>query len=105
MINSRRLLDHGRLRLADLSLVLRQPEWRDEDRNTLKTAISNADHIFVNHINGQEAFLGVGDKLLKFALDVGYERRLTETVTDSNGRTVFELFRFQQGDAQRLQAQ
>jgi hypothetical protein len=59
----------------------------------------------MNHINGQEAFRGVGGKLSKFASDAGYERRLIETVTDSNGRTVFELFRFQQGDAQRLQAQ
>lgn len=48
MLNSLRWPDHGRLRLADLSFLLRRPEWRDEDRNPLKTGISNADLIFVN---------------------------------------------------------
>jgi hypothetical protein len=94
VINSLRLLDRGRLSLVDLSFVLHQPFWRNEDTQTVMAAISNPEHIFVNHTNGREAFQGVGDRLLKFASDAGYERKVVEAIRDSNSRPVFELFRF-----------
>jgi hypothetical protein len=94
MMNSLRLLDHGTLRLNELGSLLRQPEWRDDDRKILLAAISDPDRVFVNYTDGQEASQGVSEKLSKFAHAAGYERTALETIADRNRRPVFELFRF-----------
>jgi hypothetical protein len=46
-------------------------------------------------MRGQESFVGVGDRLTKFALERGYQRVLLETIADRNQRPVFQIYRFQ----------
>ncbi len=96
MMNSLRLLGSGTLRLNELSF-LREPEWRDDERKILMAAISDPGHVFVNHVAGQEAFQSVGERLSGFAHQAGYQRVPLETISDRNGRPVFELFRFDCG--------
>lgn len=54
---------------TDLSLLPCQTKWRDNERNMVKTEITNPDHIFVNHIDGQEAFRGIGTVRSALAVD------------------------------------
>lgn len=60
----------------------------------LRSMLSDPAAIWVDHVAGKEAFQGVGETLDKFAAGAGYHREPLRTVTDSNGRAVFEIFRF-----------
>jgi hypothetical protein len=45
-------------------------------------------------VAGREDFHGVDAHLDRFASMTGYRRELIRTIADSNGRPVFEIFRF-----------
>ncbi|HEY1239592.1 MAG TPA: glycosyltransferase family 39 protein [Bryobacteraceae bacterium] len=95
ILNSVRVLDRGRLQLVELGFILNQPEFGDREKKYLSDLISLPHHLFVNHMRGQESFVGVGDRLTKFALERGYQRVLLETIADRNQRPVFQIYRFQ----------
>jgi hypothetical protein len=61
---------------------------------TILSEISDPHHVFVDHTPELEEFKGVGEHLLRWALNSGYEQVHLETVCDGNGRPVFEIFRF-----------
>ena len=61
---------------------------------TLGRILSQPDSVFVGHVPEREAFPGVGARLQRFADSAGYHRQMLQTVFDSNGRPVFEIFRF-----------
>ncbi len=52
------------------------------------------DHIFINHTKDFTFFPGVNDKLVKYAADNGYRREIMAVIPDSNGRPVYEVYRF-----------
>jgi hypothetical protein len=52
------------------------------------------DYIFINHTKDFTFFPGVNDKLVKYAADNGYRREIMAVIPDSNGRPVYEVYRF-----------
>jgi hypothetical protein len=63
----------------------------------LRSMLSDPGAVWVDHVPDKEAFSGVGATLDKFATGAGYRREPLRTITDSNGRAVFQIFRFARG--------
>jgi hypothetical protein len=65
----------------------------EQDRKSIDWLLTD-DPIFVTHVPGQENFPEVRPNLDRAATDRGLRRELIKIVPDSNGRPVFEIFRF-----------
>jgi hypothetical protein len=65
-----------------------------EQQAQLRAMLSDTSAIWLGHAAGREAFPGVDAHLERFAFMAGYRRELIRTIADSNGRPVFEIFRF-----------
>jgi hypothetical protein len=63
----------------------KEDEWR---------ALSDPAGIWLEHVAGLEATRGVNERIRKAAGAAGFEPVMTETYLDSNGRAVFQTFRF-----------
>ncbi len=97
-INATSQLNHqGRLRLHPAEGALRNPTPEAGQAVQLRAMLADSNALWVDHVPGREAFHGVGANLEKFAAQAGYRRELLRTVTDSNGRPVFEIFRYRPG--------
>jgi 4-amino-4-deoxy-L-arabinose transferase-like glycosyltransferase len=68
------------------------PDPGTQDR--LRAMLSESDALWVDHVPDREVFRGAGSNIEKLARAAGYRRELLETVRDSNGRPVFEIFRY-----------
>src|ERR1035441_2616488 len=66
----------------------------DADREYLSRTISAPGAVFINHTKDFEFFPGVNGKLVKYAADAGYRREVMAVIPDSNGRPVYEVYRF-----------
>jgi 4-amino-4-deoxy-L-arabinose transferase-like glycosyltransferase len=90
-INATSQLNHrGRLHLQYVQGRVADPEAGAQ----LRSMLSDSGAVWVNHVASREAFQGVGANLEKFASAAGYRREVLRIVADSNGRPVFEVFRF-----------
>ncbi|MCU1233461.1 MAG: hypothetical protein JWP63_1428 [Candidatus Solibacter sp.] len=94
MLDSLRLLSRGKLPLRVGMDPIGKRELTDADREYLDRIISSPGNLFLNHTKDFEFFTGVNDKLVKFAAAAGYQRELLTTISDSNGRPVYEVYRF-----------
>jgi Dolichyl-phosphate-mannose-protein mannosyltransferase len=94
IMDSLRLLDRGKLPLRIGTDPITKPELTDGDREFLAQVISSPEHVFINHTKDFEFFAGVNDKLVKYAETAGYRRQIECVVPDSNGRPVYEVYRF-----------
>ena len=94
MMDSLRLLSRGKLPLRVGTDPISKPDLTDADREFLARMISEPDHVFINHTKDFEFFTGVNDKLVKYAADAGYRREIMAVIPDSNGRPVYEVYRF-----------
>jgi 4-amino-4-deoxy-L-arabinose transferase-like glycosyltransferase len=92
MFNSLVLLSsgHGDMRTGNEPFMSDQMEER-----SLKQALSmtHEGDLFVDHVAGQEVFEGVRKRLDGFMKSRGFEPEVLQTISDSNGRPVFEIFR------------
>ena len=52
------------------------------------------DQVFINHTTEFTFFPGVNDKLVNYAAAAGYRREVMAVIPDSNGRPVYEVYRF-----------
>ena len=80
-----RLLHAGKLPLGDVPM--------EEDQ--LRAALADTRNVFVLHTKPYEVFPENAAKLKKVAADAGYQGQLMETISDTHGRPVYELYRFQ----------
>jgi 4-amino-4-deoxy-L-arabinose transferase-like glycosyltransferase len=80
------------LRYAQGPLLSAAPS--SDEAAQLRAMLADTGAVWVDHVATREVFQGVGANLEKFASAAGYRRELLRTVTDSNGRPVFEIFRF-----------
>ena len=94
IMDSMRLLSRGKLPLRVGTDPINKPALADADREFLAKAISGPGNIFINHTKDFEFFSGVNDKLVKYAADAGYRREVIAVIPDSNGRPVYEVYRF-----------
>jgi 4-amino-4-deoxy-L-arabinose transferase-like glycosyltransferase len=88
------LAGEGRLPLRPANDLLMSDTPSETERTILSRILSYPDSIFVGHVPAREEFRGVGARLQRFADSTGYHRQPLQTVFDSNGRPVFEIFRF-----------
>jgi 4-amino-4-deoxy-L-arabinose transferase-like glycosyltransferase len=88
------LTHQGRLRLRSAQGALTDQVPSPEQQAQLRAMLADTSAIWLGHAAGREAFRGVEAHLERFASTAGYQRELIRTVADSNGRPVFEIFRF-----------
>ena len=94
MMDSLRLLSRGTLPLRVGTDPISKPALNDVDHEFLSKAITGAGNVFINHTKDFEFFSGVNDKLVRYAGDAGYRREIMAVLPDSNGRPVYEVYRF-----------
>lgn len=95
MFDVLRLLNQGRLSLVDGTYDLNKPELDWKDKLLVLHRISKPESIFVGHPDGSELFQGVNARLASLAAEAGYRRVTIADIADRNGRTMFEVFRFE----------
>jgi len=88
------LAARGHLPLGYAGDPLRTETPNATERTQLAAVLANSNSIFVAHVPEREAFQGVNERLDRFAESAGYRKQMIEVVPDSNGRPVFEIFRF-----------
>jgi hypothetical protein len=94
-MNATAQLNHqGRLHVQSAQSVLMNGLPGPDAAAKLRSMLSDPGAVWVDHVTAREAFQGVGANLEKFASSAGFRRELVRTVTDSNGRAIFEIFRF-----------
>ncbi len=94
ILDSLRLLSHGKLILREGSEPVNKPELTEADRDEIVKRVSDPDAVFVGRAAPAEVFQGVTEKLVRAAADGGYSRRTIATISDGFGRPMFEVFRF-----------
>jgi 4-amino-4-deoxy-L-arabinose transferase-like glycosyltransferase len=88
------LTHQGRLHIQSAQGSLMGPSPNPEQQAQLAAMLSDTGAIWLDHVAGREDFHGVDAHLERFASMTGYRRELIRTIADSNGRPVFEIFRF-----------
>jgi 4-amino-4-deoxy-L-arabinose transferase-like glycosyltransferase len=94
IIDPLRVLDRGLLPLRVGDDVLHNPQLDDEDRKRILERLPDTASLFVGHVPSREEWAGSGARLMNTAAASGYRKVLLDTVPDSHGRPVFEVFRF-----------
>lgn len=94
IMDSMRLLTRGKLPLRVGTDPITKPALDPADREFLARTITGPGHVFINHTTGFEFLTGVNDKLVKYAAGAGYRREVMAIIPDSNGRPVYEVYRF-----------
>jgi hypothetical protein len=88
------LMHLGRLHLRPAHGPLSTDSPSPEQQAQLQAMLLDTDAVWIGYVTAREEFKGVNAHLAKFASSSGYRRDLMRTVADSNGRPVFEIFRF-----------
>ena len=85
----------GRSNLSESDSLLMQSTPDPGQRREIDAMLLDPNALFVDHIPAFEVFRGVGAHLEATARSEGYEKIPIRTVADRNGRSIFEVFRFQ----------
>jgi hypothetical protein len=88
------LTHQGRLHMWSAQGALMGDSPSPDQQAQLLAMLADTSAIWLGHVAGREAFEGVDAHLERFASMAGYEPELIRTVADSNGRPVYEIFRF-----------
>ena len=88
------LSHQGRLRIQPAHGALMDDSPNLEQQAQLRAMLADTDAIWLGHAAGHEDFQGVNTRLDRFASMAGYRKEAIRTVADSNGRPIFEIFRF-----------
>lgn len=92
--NSIQLAHRGRLKTGygEPPLEAAMPN-RDQTAQILYM-LNDPGAIFVSHTPGWEVYGGIVERLEQFASAAGFHKQVRNTIWDSNGRAVFEVFEF-----------
>lgn len=77
-----------------LLLTERRAPFAWNDRPYQAEIFADLDDLWIGTLRPFEAFANVNRDLQQAAADAGYDRQVVETVSDRQGRPVFELFQF-----------
>ena len=94
IIDSLRLLSHGKLKLREGSDPVNKSELTAEDRQEIARRVADPESLFIGRAKPVEVFQGVTEKMVRIAADAGYARQTVAAISDSYGRPMFEVFRF-----------
>ena len=88
------LTHQGRLRIRSAQGALEGDSPNPEQQAQLLAMLSDSDAIWLEHVRGREFFEGGDEHLERFASMAGFQSDLVRTVPDSNGRPIYQIFRF-----------
>ncbi len=94
IFDSLNLLHQGRLKLRVGSGPVETGIPSEDQRDDLDFMLQDPTGLWVGHVTEKEVSAGIGARLDEAAAEVGLERQDLRVVTDSNGRPMFEVFRF-----------
>jgi Dolichyl-phosphate-mannose-protein mannosyltransferase len=86
--------ERGRLPLRIGEGALKTASPNEDERKEIDWVFSNQDAIFVTHVVGRENWPEVRTNLDREAAAHGVRKEIVKIVPDSNGRPVFEVFKF-----------
>jgi hypothetical protein len=89
------LLHRGKLHLLPESEPFQTASPDEGERRMIAKVLADPHGLFLGHVPEREVFTGVRQRLEDAASQAGYRRQTLEVVPDSNGRPVFEVFRFE----------
>jgi hypothetical protein len=92
--NSIQLAHRGRLKTGYGADPLQTDSPSSGQRAQILYMLNDPGAIFVSHVPVREVIAGIPEHLEQFAAASGYRKDLLNTVWDSNGRPVFEVFRY-----------
>jgi hypothetical protein len=99
-LNTLALLHEGDLPMFMADVPPAGAPESDADRAEIRREIDSGDRIFIEHTDDKQIFPGVNGRLKQAAAELGYVEQPEKVVSDSNGRPVFQLFRFRKAAAQ-----
>jgi 4-amino-4-deoxy-L-arabinose transferase-like glycosyltransferase len=94
ILNSLRLLGRGELPLNELCYQLRIENLSTTTQQSIVEKLSATDYLLVGHTTQFEVFPGISKRLSELELSHGFRKQTLTRINDSNGRAVFEVFRF-----------
>jgi hypothetical protein len=94
MQNSLALLSRGKLKLETAESDFARDDIGPDEKKHIAKMAADGDAIFVGHANGQEIFRGSRQRVIQAAENAGLHKQIGELISDSNGRPVFEIFRW-----------
>ncbi len=89
------MLQQGKARLWVGSEPLMKPEPTDADLAAIERMLEVPAPVFICHTKGREVFPDTTGRLERAALRLGYRKNVVRTISDSNGRPVFEMVQFE----------
>ena len=89
-----RLLQRGKLHVANGADQISKPEMSPGDRDYVKAIVAMPTSLFIAHTKDFEFFPGNSEKLVNFATAAGFRREMVAVIPDSFGRNVYEVYRF-----------
>ena len=93
LYDSLNLLHRGELRLRLASGPLMPDAPSAEEAADVARMLQDPKGLFVGHVKGREIYPNVGAHLDALAAASGWRREVTRTISDSNGRPIFEISR------------
>jgi 4-amino-4-deoxy-L-arabinose transferase-like glycosyltransferase len=66
----------------------------EEQVRQAQSMLEDPEAVFLGHVQEKEVFEGVNVRLEKYAESRGLHKQMVQTIADSNGRPLFQLFRF-----------
>ena len=93
MLNTLALFHQGRLLLRPADAPFSTDTPSETDRRNIRIIFSDPQAIFVGHVAAREVTLGARKRLEQDAEAAGLRKETIRSISDSNGRPVFEVFR------------
>lgn len=91
--NSLALLHEGKLRLEIAELAFRNDKPSDAEQELRDRIFADRDAILLGHVEGSDLFPGVHARLEQQTRGRAFRKQILETLEDTHGRPVFEIFR------------
>lgn len=93
MLNTLSLFHEGRLELraADFPFVTEHPG--EFERRIIDAMLSDPEALYISHVRSREVTKGARDGFDREAAKAGKQEQMVQTIPDSNGRPVFDIFR------------
>jgi len=88
------LLHEGRLDFRILIGPVNTDSPTPEQIDAVRAMLHDPSALVLDHVREHEVFPNVGARLVRVARSLGYRREVVRSISDSNGRPMFEIVRF-----------
>ena len=88
------LLNQGHLKLRTANEPFMADAPAELDQQMAKELFSDSTGLFLGHVKEREEYQGIRERIERAAQASGFRKDVIHIIADSNGRPVFEIFRF-----------